>query len=181
MSWTKFVAIGAVALAGAGAAHAQAAACQPLTKLMTSTHAQVKALQGAQVKADATGATFTSKTQLPGFTACQIQSDKVKDNLSGYWEHHFSCDAEAANSEAANAAIEALWACTKDSFGERAADEAFIGGKYRVIGFEAEVPVAGRAAGLVSFGTTDYARVDVEKAYDSSEEYDIHLYWLFKN
>ncbi len=51
--------------------------------------------------------------------------------------------------------------------------------RYRVIGFDAEAPTAGRASGLVSFGDTDYARVNVEKAYEDSDEYSLHLYWLF--
>ena len=70
-------------------------------------------------------------------------------------------------------------ACTRDIYAERAPNEAWIGGRYRVIGFDAEVTTAGRAAGLVDFGKSDYARIDVEKAFDTSEEYDLHIYWLF--
>jgi len=165
--------------AGAGAAHAQAAACPTLKSLMAMPHAQVKALQGAQTKSDKESITYTSKTQLPGFTGCTIQSDIAKNTLVDYWEHHLSCSAKASNSEAATQAIEALWECTKDSYVERQPNEAWMDGKYRVIGFEAEVPSAGRGAGLVDFGDTDYSRVDVEKRYDESNEYSLHLYWLF--
>ena len=175
----SMLAAGVVAIGGAGAAHAQAAACAPLKALMTSSHAKVKALRGAEVKNDKETITYVSKTQLPGFKDCTIQSDRAIDDIIDYWQHNLSCDAVAANSEAATQAVEALWACMKDSFTERAPDEAFIGGKYRVIGFEAEAPTAGRGSGLVSFGDADYARVDVEKDFEASADYDIHLYWLF--
>ena len=49
----------------------------------------------------------------------------------------------------------------------------------RVIGFEAEVRTAGRGAGLVDFGKSDYALITLEKAYDLSDKYNLHIYWLF--
>lgn len=170
---------GAIAVAGAGAAHAQAAACQPLKTLMAMTHAQVKAQQGAQTESDKDSVTYTAKTQLPGFGVCTLNSDKAMNAITDYWEHHYACRAEAATSEAATQAIETLWACMKDIYTERAANEAWVGGRYRVIGFEGEVPTKGRGEGLVSFGDTEYARVVVEKAYDASKEYSLHLYWMF--
>lgn len=179
MMFARFIAAGLIAAAGAGAAHAQAAACQPLSKLMTSSHAQVKALQGAQTEKDKDSITYVSKTQAPGMTDCTIQSNLAIDKFTDYWEHHLSCQADTVNSEAATQAIEALWACTKDIFSERQPNEAWIGGKYRVIGFEGEVQTNGRAAGLVAFGDTDYARIDIEKPFDTSNEYSMHIYWMF--
>ncbi len=179
MKLAKFLAVSILVTAGAGAAHAQAAACQPLKSLMAMTHAQVKAQQGARTTSDKESITFVSKTQLPGFGQCTLQSDIAINDLIDYWEHHLSCSAEAASSEAATQAVEALWGCTKDSYSERQPAEAWMGGRYRTIGFDAETPTAGRASGLVSFGDTDYARVNVEKAYEDSEEYSLHLYWLF--
>lgn len=179
MKLAKLVAASVLSIAGAGVAHAQAAACQPLKTLMAMTHAQVKAQQGARTTSDKDSITYVSKTQLPGFGRCTLQSDIAINDLIDYWEHHLACSAEAATSEAATQAVEALWSCTKDSFSERAPAEAWMGGRYRVIGFDAETPTAGRASGLVSFGDTDYARVSVEKAYEDSDEYSLHLYWLF--
>ena len=46
MKLAKFLAASILVVVGAGAAHAQAAACQPLKSLMAMTHAQVKAQQG---------------------------------------------------------------------------------------------------------------------------------------
>ncbi len=179
MRLARFIAAGLFVAASAGAAHAQAAACQPLSKLMTSSHAQVKALQGAETENDKDSITYVSKTQPPGMTDCMIQSNRTIDKFTDYWEHHLSCKADTANSEAATQAIEGLWTCTKDGFSERQPNEAWIGGKYRVIGFEGEVQTAGRTAGLVAFGDTDYARIDIEKPFDTSDEYSMHIYWMF--
>lgn len=179
MKFTSVLAAGLVVAAGMGAAHAQTAACTTLTSLMALPHAQVKALQGAQTEVEKDSITYVSKTQMPGMKGCTIESDLAKDKFTDYWQHHLHCTAELANGEAATQAIESLWSCTKDSFSERAANEAWMGGKYRVIGFDAEVQTGGRGAGLVSFGDVDYARVDVEKGYDTSNNYSLHLYWLF--
>lgn len=179
MKLISILAAGAVVIAGAGAAHAQAAACQPLKSLMAMTHVQVKTQQGARTASDKDSVTYVSKTQLPGFGQCTLQSDIAINDIIDYWEHHLACRAKAANSEAATQAVEALWECTRDSYSERQPAEAWMGGRYRIIGFDAEVPTAGRASGLVSFGDTDYARVSVEKAYETSNEYTLHLYWLF--
>ncbi len=179
MKLAKVLAAGLFVVMGAGTAHAQAAACQPLKTLMASSHVQVKALQGARTTSDKESITYVSKAQLPGFQQCTIQSDIAINDLIDYWEHHLACSAEVASSEEATQAVEALWACTKDSYSERQPAEAWMGGRYRIIGFDAETPAAGRASGLVSFGDTDYARVNVEKAYEDSDEYSLHLYWLF--
>jgi len=179
MKLAKYLLAGFVVAASAGAAHAQAAACQPLKTLLASSHAQVKALQGAKTASDKKTVTYVSKTQVPGMKDCTIESSIAIDPFTDYWEHHLACSAETANSETATQTIEALWACTRDVFSERQPNEAWVGGKYRVIGFDAEVPTKGRASGLVSFGDTDYARVDVEKPFDTSEEYSLHLYWMF--
>ncbi len=179
MKLTSILAAGMVITAGVGAAHAQTAACTTLNSLMAMPHAQVKALQGAKTEEDKESITYVSKTQMPGMKGCTIKSDLAIDKFTDYWEHHLSCTAELANSEAATQAIESLWACTKDTFSERQPNEAWMGGKYRIIGFDAEVPTASRNAGLVSFGDTDYARVDVEKRFDTSNTYSLHLYWMF--
>jgi hypothetical protein len=179
MRLTKAIAIGFVVVTGVSAAHAQTPACTTLKSLMALPHAQVKALQGAKTEEEKDSITYVSKTQMPGMTGCTIESDRAIDPFTDYLQHHLHCTAELADSEAATQAVESLWACTKDSFSERAPNEAWIGGKYRVIGFDAEVPTAGRASGLVSFGDTEYSRVDVEKSYDDSDEYSLHMYWLF--
>lgn len=179
MKLTKAIAIGFVAVTGVSAAHAQTPACTTLKSLMALPHAQVKALQGAKTEEEKDSITYVSKTQMPGMTGCTIESDRAIDQFTDYWQHHLHCTADLANSEAATQAIESLWSCTKDSFSERAPNEAWMGGKYRVIGFDAEVPTAGRNSGLVSFGDTDYARVDIEKGFDTSTNYSLHLYWLF--
>jgi hypothetical protein len=75
--------------------------------------------------------------------------------------------------------VESLWSCTRDIYTERQAGEAWIEGRYRTISFEGEAPIAGRVAGLVDFGTTDYARAVLEKSFDTSDEYDLHIYWSF--
>ncbi len=179
MKWARTIAIGFVAVTGVSAAHAQTPACSTLKSLMALPHAQVKALHGAQTEVEKDSITYVSKTQMPGMKDCTIESDLAIDKFTDYWQHHLHCTADLANSEAATQAIESLWSCTKDSFSERAPNEAWIGGKYRVIGFDAEVPTAGRSSGLVSFGDTDYARVDIEKGFDTSTNYSLHLYWLF--
>lgn len=171
--------VGALALAVSGVASAHAQGCSDLTRLMTSSHAQVKALQGTQIKDTAEELTFTPKSGVAGFTNCQLMSGKVADTFDKYWKHHMWCEGYAAMADAADEAIAALWNCAKDSFSERQAAEAWIGGRYRVIGFEAEVRTAGRGAGLVDFGKSDYARMTLEKAYDLSDKYNLHIYWLF--
>jgi hypothetical protein len=179
MKLTRALAVGLVMMAGVGAAHAQTPACTTLKSLLAMPHAQVKALQGAKTEEEKDSITYVSKTQMPGMKSCTIESDRAIDKYTDYWQHHLSCSAELANSEAATQAIESLWSCTKETFSERQPNEAWVGGKYRIIGFDAEVPTAGRNSGLVSFGDTDYARVDIEKSYDDSDEYSLHLYWLF--
>ena len=177
----KFSAIvGCVVLAASGlAAHAQPAACTQLTQLMTRTHDQVKALQGALIEEDKDEFTREFKSQLGGFQSCKLYSGKEQDSLSDYCEHHLWCNGQAANAEAANTLVESLWSCTREIYSERQAGEAFIGGRYRVISFEGEAPIAGRSAGLVDFGSTDYARVVFDKAHDMSNEYNLHIYWSF--
>lgn len=179
MMWARTIAMGLVAVAGVSAAHAQTPACSTLNSLLAMPHAQVKALQGAQTEAEQDSITYVSKTQMPGMKGCTIESGLAADKFSDYWEHHLHCTAELANSEAATQAIESLWSCTKDTFSERQPNEAWMGGKYRIIGFDAEVPTAGRNSGLVSFGDVDYARVDIEKRFDTSNTYSLHLYWMF--
>jgi hypothetical protein len=171
---------GVLALVSMGVAQAQPAACAQIKTLMGSNNAQMKAQQGAQKTTTADAVTYNAKTQLGGFSNCTLTSTKGKAKLSGYFEHHFACEGSADTSEAATQMVESLWACTKDSFTERHDQEAFMAGKYRVIGFEGEQPVAGRSAGLVDFGTTDYARIVLEKSYDDSDEFDVHIYWYFK-
>lgn len=164
---------------GIGGAHAQAAACTELPQLMTLNHAQVKALQGAQIEQDEDEITYTPKKQVSGFSGCKLMAAKEKDSISDYLDQHLWCTGESANSEAADQFVEALWACTKDTYVERVSTEAVIGGRYRVIGFEGETPIAGKSAGLVDFGTTEYARVVLEKSYDFSDDYNLHIYWSF--
>lgn len=174
-----FVGCAALAIASGGVATAQAKACEQLTQLMAYKQPQVKALQGALVEEDKEKAEFTSKLQLAGFKDCTVEAGKTVDELTDYWEHHLSCSGEAESADAANQLVESLWGCTNELYSERHAVEGWIGGRYRVIGFEGETPTAGRAVGLVDFGTTDYARVVVEKAYDMSDEYRLNLYWSF--
>lgn len=169
----------AFAVSTAGVAAAQNAACGQVTQLMAYTQAQVKALHGALVKEDAETTEFASKLQLAGFKDCTIEAGKAVDQFTSYWEHHLSCSGEADSADAANQFVESLWGCTNELYSERHPVEAWIGGRYRVIGFEGEAPTAGRAVGLVDFGSTNYARVVVEKAYDMSEEYRLNLYWSF--
>ena len=177
----KFSAIvGCVVLAASGlAAHAQPAACTQLTQLMTRTHDQVKALQGALIEEDKDEFTREFKSRLGGFQSCKLYSSKAKATLSEYWGHHLWCNGQLSNAEAANQFAESLWACTKETYTERQAGEAFIGDRYRVISFEGEVPIAGRSAGLVDFGETEYARVVFDKSHDMSNEYNLHIYWSF--
>lgn len=170
----------AFAVSAAGAASAQTAACGQMTQLMASTQAKVKTLHGPQVEAGEDAITFTSKIQLAGFKACTVEAGKAADKFTGYWEEHLSCSGEADSADAANQFVESLWSCTRDIYTERHAVEAWIDGGYRVIGFEGEAPTAGRSAGLVDFGGANYARVVVEKAFDTSEEYRLNLYWSFK-
>ncbi len=166
--------------AGIGAAHAQAASCTEIPQMMAYSHAQVRALQGGEIEQDADDITYTSKKQVGGFTTCRLSSNKAIDTISDYWEHHLWCEGQSANAEAANQVMESAWACLKAGFSEREASEAFMGGRYRVVGFSGEVPTAGLSAGLVDFGDTDYARVVLEKSYDASDDYDLHVYWMFK-
>jgi hypothetical protein len=173
------VVAGVLAFVGMGAAQAQPAACAQIKQLMASTNAQVKAQQGAQKSTTAEDIVYVSKLQLAGFSNCTLESGKAKAKLSGYFEHHLGCEGSAADSETATQLVEGLWACTKDGFSERHDQEAWMGGKYRVIGFEGEQPSAGRAAGLVDFGTTDFSRIVLEKSYEDSEDFDVHIYWYF--
>ena len=168
-----------LAIASIGAAHAQPASCPQIKTLMGSAHAQVKALQGTQQEATAEDIVYASKTQLAGFADCTLESAKAKNTLIGYFEHHFACDGETQTSEQATQLMEGLWGCLKDGFSERRGLEAWMGGKYRIIGFEGEQLTAGRAAGLVHFGSTNYARIVLDKAHENSKEYDVHIYWYF--
>lgn len=169
----------ALAVAGIGAAHAQTAACGQLAQLMTNSHAQVKALQGSLIEDGKEATEYKAKLQLAGFKDCTIKLAKAVDEFTDYWESQYHCDGEAASSDAANQVVESLWACTKETYSERHAGEAWIGGRYRVISFEGEAPTAGRSAGLVDFGETDYARVVLEKTFDTSDEYRLNIYWQF--
>lgn len=178
----KFVGVIGCAMliaAGSGGAHAQGAACTELPQLLLLNEAQVKGLQGAQIEQDEDQITYTPKKPLPGFSGCKLMASKQVDSISDYLDHHLWCAGESADSNAADAFVEGLWACTKDAYVERASTEALIGGRYRVIGFEGETPIAGKAAGLVDFGVTDYARVVLEKSYDTSNDYNLHIYWSF--
>jgi len=168
-----------LAAAGIGAAHAQAAACTELPQLMMLGHAQVKGLQGAQIEQDSDEITYTPRRQVTGFSNCKLMSAKDEDGISGYLDHHLWCTGESASSDAADQFVEGLWTCTKDAYVERVTTEALIGGRYRVIGFEGEMPIAGKSAGLVDFGVTEYARVVFEKSYDASRDYNLHIYWSF--
>lgn len=182
MTTWRLLACALIAAAGTGAAHAQATAtaCDQIVQLMAKPQSQVKALQGDKVSEDKDAIAFKAKVSLPGFSSCSLESDNAVDKFSGYLQHHLSCDGEAADADAANTLVETLWACTRDIYSERHAGEAWIGGRYRIISFAGEAPTAGRAAGLVDFGATDYARISLEKAYDMSDEYHLHIYWLFK-
>lgn len=177
--------VAAALLAGASVAQAQtapaagAAACTQMKQLLASTHAQVKAMQGAVKSAKSDETEFVSKLQLEGFSNCTLTSAKGRDDINKYFEHNLSCSREMPASEAANVAVEAMWSCTKDLFTERKATEALIGGRYRIIGVDGDVPVAGRASGAVSFGDTEFARLLIEKRYADSEEYDVNIYWSF--
>jgi len=168
-----------LAMAGIAGAHAQPAACKQLPDLMGKTHAQVKALQGALIEEDEDEFTREFKSEVGGFQSCKLYSSKARDSIADYWEHHLWCDGKANNSDAASTFLESLWACTRDTYTERHAGEALIDGRYRFIKFEGEAPIAGRAAGRVDFGETDYARAIVEKSHDTSNEYSLHVYWSF--
>jgi hypothetical protein len=61
MKLAKLLAASLLVVAGAGAAHAQAAACQPLKSLMAMTHAQVKAQQGARTTSDKDSVTYVRR------------------------------------------------------------------------------------------------------------------------
>ncbi len=169
-----------LAVAGITGAHAQTAACKQLPELMSKTLPQLKVLQGAQIEDDKDEITRAFKTMLDGFQECKLSSAKAIDSISDYWDHHLWCDGTSSSSEAANLFVEGLWACTKDTYTERRTGEAFIDGRYRMISFEGEAPIAGRSAGLVDFGETEYARVVFEKSHDMSKDYDMHIYWSFK-
>jgi hypothetical protein len=171
--------VGSLALAVSGVASAHAQDCEDLNRLMNRSHAQVKALQGAQIKDDPKELTFTPKSGIAGFTNCRLMSAKEADSIDKYWKHHLWCEGYSATADSADDAIAALWNCAKDSFSKRQAAEAWIGGRYRVIGFEAELRSAGRAAGLVEFTRSDYARVTLEKSYDLSDKSNLHIYWMF--
>lgn len=169
----------ALAVAGVASAHAQTQACGQLAQAFTYSQAQVKALAGTQVEKDDDSTEFTSKLQLAGFKDCTIDIATKKDTFGDYWQHNLSCDGEAASAEAATQVVEALWNCTKETYSERHAGEAWFDGRYRIINFAGEAPLAGRSAGLVDFGTTNYSRITVEKTYDTSEDYRLNVYWLF--
>lgn len=178
MRLAGMIACVAMAVAGVGGAYAQTA-CGQIGQLMKLDHAGVKALQGAKSEENKEAIKYVAKAKVAGFSACSLSSDKAINDISDYWEHHLWCDGEAVSSEAATQTVESLWACLKDTFTERAPGEAWMDGKYRVIRFDGEAPLAGRSAGLVDFGETEYARMEVEKAYDTSDEYDLHIYWQF--
>lgn len=179
MKFGSLVGCAALIAACVSGAHAQATACTDLPQLMMLTHAQVTALQGAEIAQDKNEITYAPKKQPGGFSGCKLMAARERDSISDYREHHLWCTGESASSDAADEFVERLWACTKDTYVERVSTEALIGGRYRVIGFEGETPVAGKAAGLVDFGVTDYARVVLEKSFDTSADYDLHIYWSF--
>ena len=178
MKFGGFFACAVLAVSGVASAHAQQA-CTQLTTLMAKTHAQVKALQGKLIEEDEDEFTRAFKSEVAGFQTCKLYSSKARNSISDYIDHHLWCDGTAKNADAANQFVEQLWACTKESYTERRAGEAFLDGRYRIISFEGEAPIAGRAAGLVDFGETDHARVVLEKAHDTSDEYTLHLYWSY--
>ena len=175
------VAAAALVAAGIGTAQAQTAACTQLRQVIASKPAQVKAMQGAVQKEETEAITYASKLQLIGYSGCTLTSNKEQDKFSKYFQHHLYCSSEKPTSDAAIQAVEEIWACVKDGFTEREATEAFIGGSYRIVGIDGDTPTAGRASGIVSFGTTEHARLWVEKNYPLSDEYDVHIYWMFKS
>ena len=175
---TGIVACLALAMAGAGAAQAQSA-CGQIVQLALSNHAQVKAMRGDKVEDDCKETEYKFKPSVNQFETCRIWSTNEADSITSYFEHHLWCDTELSSSDQATKMVEELWACTKDTFTERAATEALFDGRYRITGFDAETPSAGRDEGRVDFGNQDYARVQVEKAYDTSSEVNLHVWWSF--
>lgn len=167
-----------IAIAGIGGAHAQST-CGQVVQLGLSNHAQVKAMRGDVIKQDDKEAQYKFKASVAGFDSCTIYSDKAPDKISGYLEHHLWCDGESDTPEQATAFVEAIWSCTNDMYTERAPVEAWLDEEYRIIEFSGEVPTAGRESGPVEFGETEYARVVLEKAFDTSEAYTLHVYWSF--
>ena len=167
-----------MALAGVGGAHAQAQ-CGQITELMTRGHAGVRALQGAVTKDAGDEVNYATSVKMQGFDGCTLASQKAADKYTDYWEHHLACSGEQDTADAADKLIAGMWGCTQDLFVEREPYEIFVGDAYRVAGFGGSVPVDGRESGLIQFGETEHARIDVEKAFDESEEYTLHIYWYF--
>lgn len=172
------IACAALAMAGVGAAQAQSA-CGQIVQLALSSHAQVKAMRGDVVEDVRDQIEYKFKSSVNQFETCRIWSSKEKDSISGYLDHHLWCDGEADTPEQATKVIEALWACTQDAFTERYATEAWMDDTYRIIAMEGETPTAGRESGMVDFGETEFARVQVEKGFATSSDYALHVYWSF--
>jgi len=172
------VACAMVALAGVGGAHAQAQ-CGQIAELMTRGHAAVRSLQGAVTKDGAEEAVYLTSIRMQGFEECILSSNKAVDKYNDYWEHQLACSGEQDSADAADKLIAGMWGCTQDLFVEREPYEIFVGDAYRVAGFGGSVPVDGREAGLIQFGETEHARIDVSKPFDESDEYALNIYWYF--
>ena len=174
------VAASALAVTGVGAAHAQTAACNQMLLLQTSRLSQIKELRGVESKRDARSITYLSKTQAVGFSGCTISEPLKQSKKSGdYGEYSFTCSHEFANSEAATAYIESLYACVKDVVAERDATEHFMDGKYRIVEIDTDTWADGKASEF-DFGESEFVRLWARKSFPASDEVHLNLFYYFK-
>lgn len=172
--------VAAAALATAGAAHAQTAACNQMKLLLTTQVEQVKAFRGTETERDAKTVTYASKTNPTNFTGCTLEHpvDQSK-TFSGYQDYNLSCSNEFADSEAAFKYLEDMQACVKDFVGERELSERYVGGRYRITELDANYWYAGRDVKF-DFGKSEFVRLWVRKAYPDSEQVHLNLFYSFK-
>lgn len=167
-----------VAMAGVGGAHAQAAGCNQMMLLLTTKQPRLGDLRGAEIKRDARKITHVSKTQVIGFSNCELEWSIENDKYDKYNTQHISCGGDFADSEAATKYVEDLYACVKDMAGKRKPTENRLGGAYRMTEFDADVYPGGRDAGF-TFNKSDYTRLWVAKGYPASTTVNLNMYFSY--
>lgn len=167
-----------IAAAGVGAAQAQAAGCNQMMLLLTTKQANLAELRGAEIKRDAKRIIHVPKTQVTGFTGCELRWSIEDNKYDRYNTQHISCAGEFADSETATKYVEDLYACVKDMAGNRKPTENRLGGAYRITEFDVDVYPGGRDAGF-TFNKSDYTRLWVAKGYPASTNINLNIYFSY--
>jgi len=167
-----------VALAGVGGAHAQAAGCNQMLLLLTTSQARLADLRGEEIKRDAKKITHKSKTQVLGFTDCTLEWSTDDSKYNRYNTQHISCSNDFPDSAVATKYVEDLYACVKDMAGQRQPTENRLEGAYRITEFDVDTYPGGRDT-VFTFNKSDYMRLWVAKGYPAATNVNLNIYFSY--